>query len=321
MSRDMVLLADLSAGSVFKLALAEPGRRPATVRTFGCASYQDFEHAIVEFLSDHGAPALEGAAFSTSGWEVDGKVDLVHYGFAFDRGSLRNLLGTARVSVVNDFVAKALAIPVLRDDERVVVCGSDRHTGETVAVVGPTTGLGGAFLAPDGQGGWVASHCEAGHSDFAPRNDLEIEVLKHMMTSYDHVSRERAVSSPGLCELWRCLALIRGEETRGITADEIMVQAMVGDELAAAAVRLQTEIYAGVASDFALATGAKGGVYLCGSHLAALGDLFDHEVFADRFYDKGRVSSYLRDLPVYRVTSAEPEIAGISTLFDDLVAN
>jgi glucokinase len=318
--KDLVLLGDLSIGSVFKLSLSEPGRRPQSVRSFGCASYKDFEDAIVEYLSDCGAPAIQGAAFSTSGWEVEGKVDLVHYGFELDRSDLRNLLGAARVSVVNDFVAKALAIPVLGEDERITVCGLDRHRGETVAVIGPTAGLGGAFLAPDGQGGWIASHCETGHADFAPCNELEIEGLRLMMKTYGHVSRERAVSAPGLCELWRCLAVIRGQTEQALSVDEILVQALVGDELACDAVRLQTELYAGIASDFALATGAKGGVYLCGSHLEAMGDLFNHHVFAERFYAKGRVSSYLRDLPVYRITCPEPEIAGLSTLFDDLIA-
>ena len=45
-------------------------------------------------------------------------------------------------------------------------------------------------------------------------------------------------------------------------------------------------------------------------------DLFDHDVFARRFYDKGRVSSYVRDIPVFKIVAAEPEILGLSTLFD-----
>ncbi len=73
-----------------------------------------------------------------------------------------------------------------------------------------------------------------------------------------------------------------------------------------------------MASDFALTTGAKGMVNLSGSYLDTLGILFDHDVFARRFYDKARVSSYVRDIPVYKIVADETEILGISTLFDDL---
>ena len=312
-----VLLGDLSNGDFLKLALAEPGRRPERVDRYACPSQADFEEAIAGYVADHGSPHLSGAAFSTSGWEIDGQIDLVHYGFSLDRHHFAAFLGTRRISMVNDFVAKALAIPILEDGEKQHVCGPTGLPGDVVAVVGPTAGLGGAFLSPNGRGGWVAAHAEGGHSDFAPRTALEIELLRLMMAKYGHVSRERAVSAPGLVELWRCLSLIAGEEPEPLSVDEVLARAHTGEARALEAVRVQTEIYAGVASDFALMTGAKGGVYLSGSHLDALGGLFDFAVFAARFYDKGRVSSYVRDIPVYRITADEPEIAGLSTLFDE----
>jgi glucokinase len=311
-----ILLGDLSNGSSIKLALAEPGCRPDAAQLYSCQDQEDVEGAIVSHLSEAGDISLVGAGFSTSGWEVDGRIDLVHFGFSLDKDYIRDLLGTSRVCVVNNFVAKALAIPVLEDDERERICGEDQPPGGVVAVIGPNSGLGGAVLAPAGSGRWVANHCEGGHADFAPRTALEIEILKLMMDKYGHVSRERAVSAHGLVELWACLATIEGDVCEPLTIDEILVQAYVGDDRARTAIRLQTEIYAGVASDFALMVGAKGGVYLGGTHLEALGTLFDPEVFTARFYDKGRVSSFVRDIPVYRLRTSDPEILGVGTLFD-----
>ena len=310
-----VLLGDLSSGSYVKLALAEAGHRPDTVHYYACSSLEDFEVALDEFLAACGNPQLSGAAFSTSGWEIDGRVDLVHFGFSLERYRVAQLLGTPWVKIINNFVAKALAIPVLNAEDRERISGDDVPPGHVVAVVGPTTGLGGAFLSPDGHGGWVASHCEGGHSDFAPRTDLEIEVLRIMMRRYGHVSRECAVSSRGLKDLWHCLATIDGDDTPVPSIDEILARAHTGDGRALQAIRLQTEIYAGMASDFALMTGAKGGVYLAGSFLESLEDLFDPAVFAARFYDKGRVSSYVSEIPVYRITIPDCEILGISTQF------
>ena len=314
---DKVLLGDLSNGAFLKLGLADPGRRPEQVDFYACQTLADFEEAVARHVDDHGGPRLSGAAFSTSGWEVDGRIDLVHYGFSLDRHDVAVFLGTRRISIVNDFVAKALAIPTLGETEKRHVCGSTGLPGDVVAVVGPTAGLGGAFLSPNGRGGWVATHAEGGHGDFAPANALEIEILKLLMDKYGHVSRERAVSAPGLVELWRCLSIIDGETPEPLAVEEVLARAYGGEARALRAVRVQTELYAGVASDIALTTGAKGGVYLSGSHLDTLGGLFDHDVFARRFYDKGRVSSYVRDIPVYRIVADEPEIAGISTLFDE----
>jgi len=314
---DRVLLGDLSNGAFLKLALTEPGRRPEEVALYACQSQADLEEAIAGHVADHGSPRLMAAALATSGWEVDGRIDLVHYGFSLDRHDLATFLGTRRITVVNNFVAKALAIPVLEESEKHHVCGPAGLPADVVAVIGPTTGLGGAFLAPNGRGGWVAAHAEGGHADFAPRNDLEIEILKLLIAKYGHVSRERGVSARGLVELWHCLSMIDGEAPEPIALEEILARAHTGDARALSAVRVQTELYAGVASDFALTTGAKGGVYLTGSHLKALGPLFDGEVFAQRFYDKGRVSSYVRDIPVYRIIAEETVIAGLSTLFED----
>ena len=310
-----VLLGDLSSGSYVQLALADAGQRPEVAQTYACSSLDDFEGAVADFLAERGSPQLLAGAFSTSGWDMDGQIDLVHFGFTLKRSRLAHLLGVANIKIVNNFVAEALAIPILEPDERQHICGEDVPPGHVVAVIGPTAGLGGAFLSPNGHGGWVASHCEGGHSDFAPRTDLEIEILRVLMRKYGHVSREHAVSSKGLKQLWSCLAVIEGDGDEAPSIEEILALACIGDTRATKAIRLQTEIYAGVASDFALMTGARGGVYLSGSFMKTLGPLFDPAVFAARFYDKGRVSSYVREIPVYRIIVPDSEILGISTLF------
>ena len=309
------LLCNISNGAYISLALANEGRRPETITRYACASLDDLNSALLSFLEGHGHPPLAGAAFSTSGWEVDGEVDLVHYGFSLSNRDLRALLNVSRVSIVNEFVAKALAIPSLGEHERLQVCGGQAMREQVIVILGPTVGFGGALLAPDGMGRWTASHCEGGHSDFAPGNMLEVDILKLLMAKYGHVSRERAVSIPGLVDLWQCLCVLDGGDDCEITAEEIVALAYAEDERALKAIRIQTEVFAGTAADYALITGARGGVYLSGTLLDLLGDLFDHAVFSQRFHAKGRVSSYVRDIPVFKVTADDTEILGLSTLF------
>ena len=309
------LLCNISNGAYISLALADQGQRPETITRYACASLDDVNDAMLAFLEGHGHPKLAGAAFSTSGWEVDGEVDLVHFGFRLSNRDLSALLNVPRVSILNEFVAKALAIPSLADNERLKVCGGQAMREQVMVILGPTIGFGGALLAPDGMGRWTASHCEGGHSDFAPGNMLEVEILKLLMAKYGHVSRERAVSIPGLVDLWQCLCILDGEDNCDITPEEIVALAYADDERALKTIRIQTEVFAGTAADYALITGARGGVYLSGTLLDLLGDLFDHEVFSQRFHNKGRVSSYVRDIPVFKVTAEDSEILGLSTLF------
>ncbi len=308
-------LCNISNGAYISLALADLGKRPDAVVRYACSSLKEFNEAITTFLSDNGNPELAGAAFATSGWEVDGQVDLVHYGFTLSRQGLRDLLNVSRVNIVNEYVAKALAIPGLAENEREQVCGGHALPEQVMVILGPTIGFGGALLAPDGMGRWTASHCEGGHSDFAASNLFEVEILKLLIVKYGHVSRERAISIPGLVELWECLSLLHDEDMLEIGAEEIVALAYADNERAMQAIKLQTQIFAGTAADYALMTGARGGVYLSGELLDLLGDLFDYEVFSERFHDKGRVSSYVRDIPVYKVTADETEVAGLSTLF------
>ena len=55
---------------------------------------------------------------------------------------------------------------------------------------------------------------EGGHADFAPRNELEIELLRHLIARFGHVSYERVVSGPGLLNIYRFLKEGRGLKSR-----------------------------------------------------------------------------------------------------------
>src|SRR5262249_40991736 len=83
--------------------------------------------------------------------------------------------------------------------------GSHPRLRGNVAVLAAGTGLGEAFLYWDGtQHHPVAS--EGGHVDFAPRNDLEIALLRYLRGKFQsHVSYERVLSGPGFYNLYTFL--------------------------------------------------------------------------------------------------------------------
>ena len=313
---DHILLCDFSFGSYMKLALGTQGRRPGEATLYSCAGKKDFDEAVLDFLAAHDHPKLMGAAVSSRGWERRGAIQLPEKGLSLARDDLRRLVGVQRVNLVNNFVARALAIPRLKSDERIKVCGDEPIEEQVIAVLGPHHGLGLAALAPDGAGGWTAMPCEGGHSDLPAIGQREWQVYEVLREKYGHVAREYVISFAGLVDLFQALARIDGRENAANTPEEIVALANIGDATAVEAIALCTSWLAAMASDVALILGARGGIYLTGDLMDLLGDLFDPKLFYERYSDKGRLSAYVAEIPVYQTRAKDLEIIGLATLFD-----
>jgi glucokinase len=313
---DHILLCDFSFGSYMKLALGTPGRRPSDATLYSCTSKKDFDEAIVDFLAAHDQPKLIGAALSSRGWERRGMIQLPEKGLTIGREDVRHLLSIQRVNLVNNFVARALAIPRLNKDESLKLCGDAPMDEQVMAVLGPHHGLGLAALAPDGAGNWAAIPCEGGHSDLPVTTDREWQVYRVLKDKHGHVAREFVISMTGLVELFQALNTVDGLETLANTPEEVIALANIGDALALEAIAMCTGWLAAMASDVALMLGARGGIYLTGDLMDLLGDLFDSGVFCKRYADKGRLTDFVADIPVYQTQARDLEIVGLATLFD-----
>ncbi|MEI9903829.1 MAG: glucokinase [Asticcacaulis sp.] len=297
---DYILLCDFAIGASVKLALTTPGARPPASTSYSCQGRKAFDDALLDFLSQQGRPKLLGAAISSRGYERHGVLELPQEGLRVARDEVRELLDVRRVNIVNNFVARALAIPRLRPDEVQKICGETAPDEQVIAVLGPHHGLGLAALAPDGAGSWTAIPCEGGHSDLPVTAEREWQVLKALHSKHGHVAREYVLSLDGLAELWQALAAIDGDEPVATEAREIIAKASIGDPRSAEAVTLCVGWLAAMASDVGLIMGARGGIYLTGELMDLLGDarLFDSAAFTRRYTDKGRLSGYVSEIPV-----------------------
>ncbi len=316
---DTVLLCDFSAGTYVTMALARTGQRPPEATRFACPTDDDFHDALADFLKAHGRPVLMGAAVASRGWEDSGVVHLPEVGMTLVREQLRDLLSVRRLNLVNNFVARALAIPRLRPDEFDHICGGPGGEDQVIAVLGPHYGLGVASLAPDGLGGWTAMPCEGGHSDLPATNDAEWAVCRALRARHGRLAREFVLSMAGFVELWQVLTELDGRpaQDRETRAEDVIALARGGDATALEAVRLCTGWLAAMASDVGLLTGARGGIYLTGDLMDLLHDgLFDREAFAARYAEKGRLSEYVGRIPVYKTLAKDLELIGLATLFE-----
>ncbi|MBW8880160.1 MAG: glucokinase [Asticcacaulis sp.] len=312
---EQVLLCDLSLAPRVGLALATPGRRPDATTRFTCPDTDTFDDEVRRFLGERQDPALIGAAMSARGWEQNNELYLVGVDFRLDRDHVRSLLGVQRVNFVNNFVARALAVPQLRAHEKVHICGNDNPQEHVLAVLGPHHGLGLAGLASDGMGGWMALHGEGGHSDMPIKGEREWRLIEAIRQKTGYVSRESCISVNGLIDIWDALHAIAGEPAKAATPADIIAAARDGNPRAIETIDAMTTWLGAMSSDVALIMGASG-IYLTGALLDMIGDLFNTELFAARYLDKGPLSNYAANIPVFRTQAADMEISGLATLYD-----
>lgn len=76
--------------------------------------------------------------------------------------------------------------------------------------LGAGTGLGECYLTPNDDGGTYTCYpSEGGHVEYAPRNDLEVEMFKYLLNKFkgtNRISVERVVSGVGLANVYEFLA-------------------------------------------------------------------------------------------------------------------
>ena len=141
-----------------------------------------------------------------------------------DAREMSTALGGNRSLVINDFMAVGQALPVLPDDraedDRAELTGNG-----TKAALGPGTGLGMGFVAPE-EGRWRVLPSEGGHANLAPTDPLEMEVLGLLIRRFDFVGWETVLCGPGLVNLYKRCARCGAPRPRSKNPAEITSRAL-----------------------------------------------------------------------------------------------
>jgi glucokinase len=306
------LIGDIG-GTHARFALVGATPRPERVRVLACDDYPSLGAAIAAYVAAEAPqPAPREAALAVASAVTGDTVTMTNHPWSFSIAALQRDLGLARLVVVNDFAANALAVPHLRPDERTTIGGGAAVSEAPIAVMGPGTGLGMSALVPS-RAGWVAIAGEGGHATIPAADARESEVLAHMRGRFGHVSAERVLSGPGLVNLYQTLAEIAGAPAEDFTAAQI-ADAEIGksETLCREAVAMFCAMLGTVAGNLALTLGARGGLYIAGGIVPRLGARFAASGFRRRFEDKGRFRTYLAAIPCYVVTHPVPAFLGLA---------
>jgi len=308
------LIADIG-GTNARFAIVPVGGTEALhAETLPCADYAGPAEAAEAYLAKLALPEPPArGAFAVACPILGDAVSMTNHVWRFSIEEVRTRLGLDTLKVVNDFIAVALAVPLLTKADCVAVGGSTPVEGSPIAVMGPGTGLGVSALIPK-DGDWIALPAEGGHITMAAANDRESEIIGWLRRHYGHVSAERVLSGPGLANLHRALRGLAGLPDDPLTPAEVSKLAEDGDPLAVEALDIFFRMLGTVAGNLALILGARGGVVLAGGILPKVQQRFLHSGFRRRFEEKGRFNDYLAPIPVSLITHPYPAFLGLAGL-------
>ncbi len=255
-------------------------------------------------------PAPQHAALAVATAVTGDDIELTNAHWRFSSCALRATLGLQSLAVLNDFEALALSLPLLGPTQ-MRLHGAAPCRSQTMAVIGPGTGLGVAAVLPTRRG-WQALPGEGGHATLSAADDFESALLAHVRRSHAHVSAERLLSGIGLPLLHQAVAAVRGETAAPLSAQEIVERGLAepGDAQCARTLDAFCALLGSFAGNVALSFGARGGVFIGGGIVPRLGDRFFASGFRQRFEAKGRFQAYLQAIPTAVITDTLAALSG-----------
>lgn len=316
----MIIAGDIG-GTNTRLAFFEgtvDRLKPQEIEVFPSRQHKGPAEIIQKYLSAH-QHSVEAACFGLPGAVVDGKVSTPNLPWEVDAAQLARELGLGRVELINDLFANAHGIAALQDSDFVVLNKGVPSRAGNRALISAGTGLGEAGLLAE-MGGYRPFPSEGGHVDFAPRNELQIDLLRHLMGRFGRVSYERVLSGPGLFNIYQFLRDTKRAEEPSWLAEEIAN----GDPSAAVAksglagkaeISVQTleifvSIYGAEAGNLALKVMGTGGVFIGGGIAPKIVEKLKGPVFMEAFTAKGRVTPLMRNIPVCVITNDKTALLG-----------
>ena len=329
----MLLAGDLGGTKTILALFAQDGsaRNPILQVRYSSKEYPSLTRMLDAFLSEHNV-VIDAASFAVAGPVVAGKADITNLSWVISEDGLRERLGDIPVLLVNDLQAAAYAIPALTpNDLHTLHPGEMEQTG-AIAVIAPGTGLGEAYLVWDGVR-YRAYASEGGHTDFAPRNELEMALLRFLLRRMDHVSYERVCSGVGIPNLYAYLKdsgyapeppwLAQQLQQADDPTPVIITAALQSDPpcaLCSATLDMFVSILGAEAGNLALKVLSTGGVYLAGGIPPRILDALRHGQFMQSFIRKGRFADRLIRMPVNVVLNPNTALIGAARYGFDLLA-
>jgi glucokinase len=309
---ERVLLGDIGATNARFALATESILGPVT--TFEVNRFARFTDVVNLFLRDHSDRSrLRHALFAIAAPIDSRRCVLTNCPWVIEAAELQASFGF-QSELLNDFAAVANSLPLLGPADLAKLGGVVGDKTSPMAVLGPGTGLGVACLIRRADKPVVIAS-EGGHATLAATCDREDQIIQHLRQRFGHASAERALSGPGLENLYRAIGALDKVETALQNATQITKSALRGEcNVAVEALNVFCAFLGSFAANVALTFDARGGVYIAGGISPRIVDFMRRSQFRVRFEGKGRFQQYLKSIPVHVITHPAAAFIGLKSL-------
>ena len=285
---------------------------------FSSKKLPGFQSGLEAFLGENPA-SISAACIGVAGPVIGGLCRFTNLPWEVSSSEIGSCLGIERVVLVNDLVAMAYSLEVLHPiDVDLLHHGYSDPLGN-IGILAPGTGLG-ACISFNLNGTMYPMTSEGGHVDFAPVDDDQIELLRHLKKKYGRVSLERLTCGDGIVEIYTWLKDYgRYSESRTIrdTSSQPLQPSLVTrtaieeqDPLCMDVMRMFLSILACAAGNLALTGMTTQGFYFGGGILRQIRPLIQDGEFLEAFVNKGRFRDLLSAVPIHLVLTDRAALLG-----------
>ncbi len=298
---------------------------------FVSSDYADLVPLVKDFLA--AAPVAahpQTACFAIAGPVVNNCSQLTNLAWSLRSDRIADELGLNTVELINDFSAVGYGVLGLTPEDLCTLQAGTPDEQAPIAIIGAGTGLGQGFLINCG-GQYQVFPSEGGHVDFAPRSELEFQLLHYLLEKHaiSRVSVERVVSGQGIVSIYQFLRdrnfateseelgqIVRNWEQGAGHRSELpdpaaaISKAATTDRLAGRTMEMFIDAYGAAAGNLALKLLPYGGLYVAGGVTAKNVALIQEGSFLSTFSHKGRMSQLLDNVPVHLVINQDVGLIG-----------
>lgn len=289
--------------------------------TFASQDYPDLESILHLYLAEKGGKdQIKGGCFAIAGPVVDEVCRATNLPWIVNARKLSSELNLPHIHLINDLLANAASVEILPKEKLVdLYTPVEIETRENRAVISPGTGLGQAGLFWDGKK-YHPFACEGGHTDFAPVNEIQIELFHYLYNKFGHVSYERILSGPGFLNLYQFFVEAKKRKVPQWLSEELEAKnhaAVITEnglnsqsELCFETLNLFVEIFGQECGNLCLKLMALGGMYLGGGIPPKILPKLKEPIFRKGFLNKGRFALLLEKVPLQVIMDNKASLKG-----------
>jgi len=305
----MILAGEIGATHTRLAAFETEGSRLHCVveKNYMSQQHDGLSGILAEFIKSEGIP-VHSACLGVAGPVRAGRSKISNLPWIIDGQEVAKQLKLHSVGLLNDLEAYAYGIDGLESKDFVTISEGAEDAEGNRAVISAKTGLGMAGLYWDGYRHHPFA-CEGGHADFAPRDDLQTELLAYLQKKYGRISCERILSGPGIKNIYDFLRDTHKAEEPEWLRTEIKAApdppAMISKvalegkaPICDQALSIFVSVFGAQTGNCALNFMTTGGIFIGGSIAAKIVPKMKERAFLDSFLDKGRMETILKDMPV-----------------------